>query len=84
MSIEAIRAIDDETPANTAEHWNAIYAACRLETMGYSLEEFLANPWHVLREAGQEGAVDSIRRGYEPLLPAQARIARELRTKDDA
>ena len=63
----------------TETQWVEVYHLCRLCESGIPLETFLADPWRILREQGQEGALNSIHSGYLPLLPAQARVGRRLR-----
>lgn len=69
----------DVTDAQADPRWEEVYNLCRFAEAEGALEDFLANPWRFLREQGQEGAVESIRNGHRPLLPAQARVARRLR-----
>lgn len=59
------------------DHWAGIYQACGLRAE-ISFERFLSDPWRYLREFGQETAPVLIEQGWRPLLPAQARVAREL------
>lgn len=70
------------TAPSTDAEWENVYKLCRLSEANISLDQFLSSPWNILREQGQEGAVDSIRRGFHPLLPAQAAIARRLREEE--
>lgn len=67
-----------ETTVTEAE-LETVYRLCRLSESDIDLDEFKASPWPILREHGQEGAVDSVRRGYLPLLPAQAAVAKRVR-----
>jgi hypothetical protein len=59
------------------DYWADIYRACGLQAE-ISFELFLSDPWRHLREFGQETAPALIEQGWRPLLPAQARVAREL------
>jgi len=63
------------------DYWADIYQACGLRTE-ISFERFLSDPWRYLREFGQETAPTLIEQGWRPLLPAQARVARELAIAD--
>lgn len=59
------------------DYWADIYRTCGLQTE-MTFEIFLSDPWRYLRQFGQESAPALIEQGWRPLLPAQARIAREL------
>jgi hypothetical protein len=61
------------------KQWEEVYRLCRLSEADIGLDEFKASPWRILKEQGQEAALESIRNGHLPLLPEQARIARKLR-----
>lgn len=65
--------------ALTDAQWTEIFEACDFEADGIPLSAFLENPWPILFDYGQEGAVVSMMRGYRPLLRQQAQIARQLR-----
>lgn len=78
-ALDAESACDAETDTAAVAGWTEVYKLCRFAEEGISLEAFLTAPWRILREQGQEGAVESIRNGHRPLLPAQARVARRLR-----
>ena len=78
-ALDAESVCDAEADAQTDIRWKEVYKLCRFAEEGISLEAFLSAPWRILREQGQEGAVESIRNGHRPLLPAQARVARRLR-----
>ncbi|MBZ9574554.1 hypothetical protein [Modicisalibacter sp. MOD 31.J] len=80
-TLDAESACNDETGTQTDPRWEEVYKLCRFAEEGISLEAFLAAPWRVLSEQGQEGAVESIRSGHQPLLPKQARVARRLRAE---
>jgi len=62
----------------TREYWSAVFEACRLGEQGEGLEDFLADPWAVLRRHGQESAPECLANGFRPLLPRQAAVARRL------
>lgn len=68
-----------ETTGAAGRYWIEVYDFCRFAKTGIPLEMFLADPERILREQGQEGALESIRAGHLPLLPKQAEIARRLR-----
>jgi hypothetical protein len=63
------------------DYWADIYRACGLQAE-ISFELFLSDPWRHLREFGQETAPALIEQGWRPLLPAQARVARFITSKD--
>lgn len=75
------------TPNNgviaTGEELRQVYTLCRLEEAGVDFDEFLAEPWEVLSAHGQTGALESIRKGFLPLLPEQAAIARRLADEEN-
>lgn len=60
------------------EYWTEVFEACRLGEQGERLEEFLRDPWTVLRRHGQESAPECLANGFRPLLPRQAVVARRL------
>jgi hypothetical protein len=47
--------------------------------MGLRFEDFVMSPWEHLRRLGQLSAPACMAVGLEPLLPAQAAVARRLR-----
>ncbi len=55
-----------------------VYTAARLSELGVSFKEFLDGPEEALERVGQGGAMESIAKGFLPLLPAQARVAQRL------
>lgn len=55
---------DGKADALTDSRWEEIYRLCRFAEEGIAFEAFLEAPWKVLRQQGQEGAVESIRNGY--------------------
>lgn len=61
------------------DYWAGVYAACRLGSMGLRFEHFVASPWDHLRRLGQLSAPACLAMGLQPLLPAQAAVARRLR-----
>lgn len=85
---EPPRAVASEYNTETAgvadRCWIEVYDFCRFAEVGVPLEMFLADPERILREQGQEGALESIRAGHRPLLPKQAEIARRLREMGSA
>lgn len=73
-----------ETTGAAGRYWIEVYDFCRFAEVGVPLEMFLADPERILREQGQEGALESIRAGHRPLLPKQAEIVRRLRETGNA
>ena len=69
---------------NGNEYWTEVFEACRLSEQGERLEEFLRDPWTVLRRHGQESAPECLAKGFLPLLPRQAAVARRLADADAA
>lgn len=63
-------------------YWAEIYHATRLSEEGVPFEAFIQAPHEHLGAYGQSEAPESMRQGYEPLLPAQARVARRLRAHE--
>lgn len=64
------------------DEWTPVYQACRLAEEGIALDAFLAAPWQHLVEHGQESCFASHGRGFRPLLPRQAAVARRIRSMD--
>jgi len=56
----------------------AIYDAAYLERLGATFEAFGRAPIATLTALGQYGAIDILRDGYRPLLPAQVLLRRAL------
>ena len=64
------------------EYWASIYHACRLFEDGLNFDVFVQSPQHWLHLHGQEQAPQSMANGYQPLLPKQAVIARQIREQE--
>ncbi len=52
-----------------------VYTATHMSELGVSFEEFIDGPEESLERVGQGGAMESMAKGFLPLLPAQARVA---------
>lgn len=61
------------------DYWAGVYTACRLTQMGLRFDSFVESPWEHLLRMGQLSAPDCLAAGLQPLLPAQAAVARRLR-----
>lgn len=61
------------------DYWAGVYTACRLTETGLRFEGFVISPWEHLERLGQLSAPACLAAGLEPLLPAQAAVARRLR-----
>jgi hypothetical protein len=61
------------------DYWAGVYTACRLTETGLRFEGFVISPWEHLERLGQLSAPACLAAGLEPLLPAQAVVARRLR-----
>lgn len=55
-----------------------IYIAAHLAALGFTFEQFESAPVDTLKSAGQGDAVDIMRAGFKPLLPAQVKLRRTL------
>ncbi len=55
-----------------------VYEASHLAELGVTLDEFEADPQAALDSVGQYDALDLIRAGLRPLLPAQVRLRAKL------
>lgn len=73
-----------DTPNESPDFWEAVYDACKLDAVPEApcFDTFLEDPWRYLTELGQAEAVASMAHGFEPLLPAQAAIARRLQAEE--
>jgi hypothetical protein len=60
------------------EYWIEVFEACRLGEQGERLDAFLRDPLTALRRHGQESALECLAKGFRPLLPRQAAVARRL------
>jgi hypothetical protein len=61
------------------DYWAGVYTACRLTETGLRFEDFVTtSPWEHLERLGQLSAPACLAAGVEPLLPAQAAVARRL------
>ncbi|MES1933283.1 hypothetical protein T35B1_11767 [Salinisphaera shabanensis T35B1] len=74
----------DPDTNRTPDFWREVYDACRLDSVPEApcFETFLEDPWHHLQTLGQSDAPTSMGHGFEPLLPAQAAVARRLRLEE--
>ena len=70
------------TSEDFIDYWAEIYHAIRLCDEGVPFELFVQAPHEYLGAYGQSEAPESMRQGYKPLLPAQARVARRLREEE--
>jgi hypothetical protein len=61
------------------DYWAGVYTACRLTQTGLRFDDFVTSPWEHLRRLGQLSAPACLAMGLQPLLPAQAAVARRLR-----
>ncbi|PNV70531.1 hypothetical protein [Vibrio cholerae] len=64
------------------EYWGEIFVSARIIEFGITFERFLKDPWKHLMSCGQESAPDAIAEGMQPLLPAQAEVARRIRESE--
>lgn len=62
------------------DYWAGVYTACRLTETGLRFEDFVTSPWEHLELLGQLSAPACLAAGLKPLLPAQAAVARRLRS----
>jgi len=64
------------------EYWAELYINLGISEYKLSFDSFLVDPHLYLKEFGQESATECINNGFEPLLPAQARVALSIRELD--
>ncbi len=64
------------------EYWSEIFVSARIIEFGITFERFLKDPWKHLVSCGQESAPEAIAEGMQPLLPAQAEVARRIRESE--
>lgn len=55
-----------------------IHNSARLGDLGFTLEAFTKAPIATLKAAGQQDAIEILRRGFRPLLPAQVKLRQQL------
>lgn len=62
--------------------WGNIYQKVNINEYDLSFDQFLCDPKGYLKEIGQESAPECIENGFEPLLPAQAKVVLRLREQE--
>ncbi len=55
-----------------------IHHSAHLGELSFTLEAFTKAPIATLKSAGQQDAIEILRRGYRPLLPAQVKLRQQL------
>ena len=55
-----------------------IHQSAHLGALGFDFEAFARAPIATLKAAGQADAIEILRRGYRPLLPAQVKLRQQL------
>lgn len=59
--------------------WTVVYAATHLAELGVRYAAFREAPWAHLHAHGMACALECLAHGFQPLLPAQAAVAKRLR-----
>ncbi len=62
--------------------WGNIYQKVNINEYDLSFDQFLCDPEGCLHAIGQESAPECIENGFEPLLPAQAKVALWIKEQD--
>ncbi len=62
--------------------WTVVYAAAKLARLGVEYEAFRRAPWAHLYTYSDPSALECLADGFQPLLPAQAAVAKRLRAAE--